>query len=374
MKVVFIIASVLVYASTAYASSIVHTVFFTLESDNVLGVQTFKERSLELAEIPGVEDFAWVEETSPKNDFEYGLTMRFADQAAYNAYNIHPQHVEYVERVWKPNVSDFMEIDYVEKEKVLQLSSEWTELIDSDLSYWEVWTGVPHTSVKGLPPGTPQSSNVNKGTPIGLSDPKEIYKVTTGENGELILEVSGEIYAVLTTKQDFSNYHLSLMFKWGDKKWEPRLKHKRDSGILYHCHGMHGSVGRVWKRCLEMQVQEGDCGDLICLGPTVVTKTSGEGNKKYWDPVNGTLKRVGGRVAHSNDNEKSYGEWNHFEVYVLGDDAIHVVNGEVVLALEDAEYQEGKPLTEGQIQLQSEAAQCFYKDIKIRRIDQLPEF
>lgn len=40
------------------------------------------------------------------------------------------------------------------------------KLLDADLSYFEKWNGVPHTSVEGLPEGTYQSDNVHKGTPL----------------------------------------------------------------------------------------------------------------------------------------------------------------------------------------------------------------
>ena len=39
--------------------------------------------------------------------------MRFADQAAYDAYNVHPRHVAFVETRWIPEVAEFMEHDTV---------------------------------------------------------------------------------------------------------------------------------------------------------------------------------------------------------------------------------------------------------------------
>jgi hypothetical protein len=37
--------------------------------------------------------------------------MEFADQAAYTAYNEHPQHVAFVAERWDAQVTRFMEID-----------------------------------------------------------------------------------------------------------------------------------------------------------------------------------------------------------------------------------------------------------------------
>lgn len=94
---------------------IVHSVFFKLKYEKgSAGEKAFYQKIMRLARIPGVEDFQWLKEVSPKNGFDYGLRMRFANQAAYEGYSKHPDHVAFVEIVWLSNVADFMEIDYVE--------------------------------------------------------------------------------------------------------------------------------------------------------------------------------------------------------------------------------------------------------------------
>ena len=65
-----------------------------------------------LAAIPGVENFEAMRQVSAKNDFTFGFAMEFADQAAYEAYNAHPDHVAYVRDRWVPEVESFLEIDY----------------------------------------------------------------------------------------------------------------------------------------------------------------------------------------------------------------------------------------------------------------------
>lgn len=64
-----------------------------------------------LADIPGVERFELLKQVSPKNDFAFAVSMEFAGQAAYTAYNDHPQHVDFVQNRWIPEVADFVEID-----------------------------------------------------------------------------------------------------------------------------------------------------------------------------------------------------------------------------------------------------------------------
>ena len=54
-------------------------------------------------------------EVSPKNDYRFGISMEFADAAAYEGYNEHPDHVRFVAERWLPEVTDFLEIDYAER-------------------------------------------------------------------------------------------------------------------------------------------------------------------------------------------------------------------------------------------------------------------
>ena len=254
-------------------------------------------------------------------------------------------------------------------------TSSHSELLDASLSQWEIFMGVPHFSVTGLPEGTFQSDDVTKGTPLGLNnDPKKVYTTFT-EDGTIVLYISGEIYGGLTTKKDYANYHLAMDFKWGDRKWEPRLKQKRDSGILYHCHGVHGAFWNVWKSCLESQVQETDMGDMHLLaGPKSKSKFRVVGEKQnIFDPHSPSpWGEWVGHLSASHEPDRPHGEWNHLEVYAVGDSTIHLANGIVVLAIIDALDKNGKPLTSGQIQIQSEAAECFYKNIRLTPIKAFP--
>jgi hypothetical protein len=64
-----------------------------------------------LSAIPTVEAFEVVHQISPKNKYQYGFSMEFANLAAYNDYNVHPAHVDFVEQRWKKEVTKFQEID-----------------------------------------------------------------------------------------------------------------------------------------------------------------------------------------------------------------------------------------------------------------------
>lgn len=91
-----------------------HTVSFTLKhaagSD---AERDFLDAALVLAAIPGVTRFERLRQVSPKTDFAFGFSMEFADQAAYDAYNAHADHVAFVQERWVPEVERFQELDYV---------------------------------------------------------------------------------------------------------------------------------------------------------------------------------------------------------------------------------------------------------------------
>ncbi len=257
----------------------------------------------------------------------------------------------------------------------------WTDLFDPDLSQWELWMGVPHESVKDLPPGTPVSPDGKTGTPLGLNnDPKQVFSVIEQE-GEIVLKITGEIYGGLTTLAEYENYHVRLETKWGQKIWEPRLTRLRDNGLLFHCVGPHGSFWNVWKRCLEVQIEQTNFGDLYCLAGTSAQVTIVPRDKGWAFDPKGELKITGARpgsaapmVKRSADYERE-GEWNTVELYTVGDRAVFLSNGHVVNALRDTQVKidnVSRPLTRGKLQLQSEAAEVYFRRMQIRPIKEIP--
>ena len=95
---------------TLAPGTIRHTVVFALRDP--AGAADFLAAASQLAAIPGVEAFEILDEVSPKNGYRYGISMEFAGQDAYDAYNGHPDHVRFVQERWLPEVADFLEIDY----------------------------------------------------------------------------------------------------------------------------------------------------------------------------------------------------------------------------------------------------------------------
>ena len=65
-----------------------------------------------LKQIPGVQKFEVLKQTSSKNPFQYGISMEFDTQQAYDLYTGHFLHTAFVEKYWADCVEDFLEIDY----------------------------------------------------------------------------------------------------------------------------------------------------------------------------------------------------------------------------------------------------------------------
>lgn len=88
-----------------------HTVAFRLHES--ADDADFLDRARGLASIEGVHDFEVLRQVGKKSTFTHALSMRFAGQAEYDAYNDHPEHVAFVTDIWIPNVAEFVELDYV---------------------------------------------------------------------------------------------------------------------------------------------------------------------------------------------------------------------------------------------------------------------
>ena len=258
--------------------------------------------------------------------------------------------------------------------------NEWENLFNGEnLDGWYTYQMRPEPTSDV--PGLNRDEQGNYLEPIGLdSDPLHVFTVVMEEDAPAI-RMSGEVFGILVTEKEFGDYHLSVQFKWGSAKYPPRKNEKRDSGILYHSIGKEGAWGGVWMRSLECQVQEGDCGDYISVDTVLadIPAILDEKNELYlYSPGSETLTFSPERsYCHkSNDYEKPSGEWNTMEIYTVGGKSVHIVNGHVNNRISNSRHISGGeelPLTKGKIQLQSEGAEVFYRHIKIRAIDTIPD-
>jgi hypothetical protein len=243
----------------------------------------------------------------------------------------------------------------------------------NNLSGWDTYLGPTYDSVL---------NSFDSLRTMGLNkDPQQVFSVVQAD-GQPAIRISGENFGGLSTTREFKNYHLTLQFKWGTQRWNPRKDKKRDSGLLYHAVGQHGADYGFWMRSQEFQIQEGDCGDYWGVAGGSFEIPARKQNEEFvYDPAgqlflfNEGNKEVGRRCIKSPDAEKPTGEWNTLEMYALGDTAVHIVNGVVNMILYRSSQLDSSsltPLKQGKIQLQSEGAEVFYRNIFIQPIQKIP--
>ncbi|TYA74316.1 3-keto-disaccharide hydrolase [Seonamhaeicola marinus] len=268
------------------------------------------------------------------------------------------------------------------KKGTQQESYNWEYLIDKELSNWDTYLSYQHqVGYNGTPP---KDENGNEIAPIGLNHPDYNVFSTFKEGEDLIIKNTGEYYGCLITKKDYKNYHFQLKYKWGNKTWAYRKDLLKDSGILYHSIGpMAAEYWRSWMLSQEFQIMEGHTGDFWSQANSAIDIRAYKPESNL-DPLAHasqdyiTLNRHSkyrNYCRRSNNFEKPHDEWNTLDLFCFEGKSLHVVNGEVVMILKNSRYiqEDGSeiPLIEGKIQLQSEAAEVFFKDIRIREIDSL---
>lgn len=206
---------------------------------------------------------------------------------------------------------------------------------------------------------------------------------------------SAQPVGYIVTEKEYSNYHLRLEYKWGAKKFQPRLKSRRDAGILYHVVGKDG----VWPRSIECQIQENDVGDIFTvntrltasvdpattnLTTIVITNQAGvvvtnraviphfqgpdQGGVPFVQGVGDGIRRVIRNPMNEHDG------WNTVEVIVHGDEAVYIVNGKInnrASKIQEKVNGEWIPLRKGKIALQLEFAEVFYRNVEIEELGPL---
>jgi len=260
--------------------------------------------------------------------------------------------------------------------------ADWAPLFNGkDLAGWETF----------LRPANRTDPN------YGLNrDPEKVFTVEKLDGGPVI-HVTGKFWGGLITTQAFENYHLRLEFKWGTKTWPPRLNATPDSGLLYHCSAPSADATYPWPRSIEFNITQHDTGEFWSVDNTIAdAEVVPVGNSteelaafKGWCERNEAqgpklkFQRGGhketfrdGGFMPAGDFEKPMGEWNVLDLYAVGNRSVHVVNGKVALiltGLRQTLHGSEVPLTKGRIELQSESAEIFFRNVQIRSIKQIPQ-
>jgi hypothetical protein len=252
----------------------------------------------------------------------------------------------------------------------------WRPLLDATFSQFDVYLSFRGDEIMSVLQGKAPDLK-----PVGLNPKGQTVFTMIEQGGKPVLRISGEIYGCATTREEFSNYHFRASFKWGEKKWEPRLAELKDSGILYHSRGAFGvDYWKSWALSQEFQVIEHGIGEYWRIGTSEIDirvdpKAPGAVAPK-WNAKAPWMAFAGANNhALAGSDEDRPGEWNTLELLCFQDRCVHIANGKVVMALTNARYKDGDktvPMTGGKLQIQSEAAEVFYRDLEIRPIPAMP--
>jgi hypothetical protein len=210
-------------------------------------------------------------------------------------------------------------------------------------------------------------------------------RVITIEDGAIHLykhaaDGSKVVMGYISTEKEYGNYHLRLQYRWGEKKFEPRYRMKRDAGLYYHLTG----PDRVWPRGLQYQIEQTNVGDLIALygvqlDTTIDPKTRSEPMPTFLEGEQGGKPYVlGGKgIAYMKHlaGEFERDGWNAAEIIARGDTVTHILNGRVMskgtgVRLVDSEKPGAPgPVTRGRIALEIEAAELYFRNVELRLLD-----
>lgn len=210
---------------------------------------------------------------------------------------------------------------------------------------------------------------------VGNADPHQAIAIERG-----VLHLLGDSFdgpdkasfGHIATTDTHANYHLRMEFRFGERRFAPRLLQRRNSGLLYH---MAPERDRLFPDCVEFQFEEGDVGDAIMvntkslqgllLGGTPLWPNYFPGlPTDYAEPVKaGGIARQWHRHA---GNYERIDDWNTIDLYAFGDQAAHLVNGRIVNTLFRMVGRDDQPLTNGRIALEFEGAEVYMRNIMIR--------
>ena len=244
-------------------------------------------------------------------------------------------------------------------------------------------------------------SSARAGEPVALFEGKDTAKWYTflrdhgrdkDPNGNFtvrdgILHISGRDFGGLVTRDEYTNYEVRLEYSWGSKVWPPREKTARDSGLLVHCTGPDGAVGKSWLEGIQCNMLEGATGDISITGanpkygfraqaeerpagkkPGLYWKEGararafGPGRRLLWFGRDPSWENVLG-FRGKDDVEKGVGEWNTLVVTMRGDTMTVRLNGVTVSRATDL------GVTRGKLQVQSEGSEVLVRRITLTPVD-----
>ncbi len=223
----------------------------------------------------------------------------------------------------------------------------------------------------------------------GREDPHRVFRITNG-----LLWITGERLGYIATEQEYTNYQLTVEFKWGSRVAPSRAGKARDSGMFLHATGPDGNShdgNGAFMAAIECNLFQGATGDLLLIrgndangkliAPRIAAFVSDERDAdgwrwcrfsgrsetiQRWGRLNWTDKSPDWRdeldFRGPRDAERPYGEWNEVTCLCDGTTLRIKVNGQLVNMARDIWPNSGKIL------LQSEGSEIFFRKFELRPV------
>ncbi len=164
-----------------------------------------------------------------------------------------------------------------------------------------------------------------------------------------MVRLFGDKAGYLMSKKAYTDFELTLEFRWN---MEPAYAHgsgKKNSGVMYNVPDTAHDM--LWPAGIQFQVKEGATGDFILLGNVTMA-------------VRGETKAPGASVAVSrlSEQEKPLGQWNTIRLQSNKGVCTQYLNGQLVNEGSNASS------TSGRILLQYEGSPIDFRNISIRKL------
>jgi hypothetical protein len=165
---------------------------------------------------------------------------------------------------------------------------------------------------------------------------EDVWSVKDG-----ILACTGDPRGYLYTENDYENFKLVVEWRWPE---EPG-----NSGVLMRITG----EPEMLPNCVEAQLRSGSAGDMYGFSGFRIG-----GDEERLSEIS-----IGWRLTGIERNENEPGEWNRYEITVVGDTITVMVNGRKV------NEATGCDVRAGRIGLQSEGGVIHFRTVTLTPLD-----
>ena len=177
-----------------------------------------------------------------------------------------------------------------------------------------------------------------------------------------------DTYGMMFTDKTYSKFILKFEYKWGSKIANNFSQFQYDAGCYYHV-----IDDKVWPKGLEYQIRYNHLKEANHTGDFWATQPlawyTSKDSSRFLSPKDGGVRipKINEALAcKTNAFNALNDQWNQCEIVVMEDKyAVHKLNGKIVNIATHLQIKEGK------IGFQSETAEIYYRDIKIKTFDHI---